>query len=801
MLRYFYFFILLCSLGLSSHAQEKLSSLEGKIVQKNGDAIPGVTVILEGTGTGVVTEIDGTYQIPGIKPGTYHIVISAVGYEKISRVVDLEPGLLTQLNVTLKIQTQELEELVIYGKSEATKMREKAYAIQVVEAKGFKNVSTDVNQILNKVSGVNIRQDGGLGSDFSLSLNGLSGNQVRTFINGIPMDYFGSSLTLNNFPANIISSLEIYKGVVPIHLSSDALGGAINIITDKRPISYIDASYSHGSFNSHRAAINGQFYDKNSGATFRLKSFYNYSDNDYQIDVNLLNPETGKLSTETTEVRRFHDSYESKMIWVEGGLTNKSYADELMVGIMYSDNVNDLQQPPQAIGTTAIPLGEVQQEEDKWITNLSYQKRGLINDKMNISSFLVLVNSQFHLTDTSSHRYDWMGNRSENVHTTTGEVERKTVFQLERSNVLGNINTEYAILPNHNISANLSFNSMTLEGNDQLHAQKNTQFSEPSTVNKKVLGLAYTSQLFESRLHTTVFGKWYQFSLNTTETNYSGTLETDFTNDIQELGYGLASTYFIKSGLQLKASFESAYRFPETEELFGNGLSIQPNIFLEPEKSKNYNLGLRYKLRLAGDNAVETDINFFVRDSKDFMRSETVGIRSTFENQASVLAEGVDMNILYTLKSKLRLSLNGTYQNLQNNGKWVKGREGSQPDPFYKDRIPNQPYLFGNFAASYNFSDLISVGDNFSVSAIQNYVHEFFFNWPSLASASSKATIPTQLTSDLEFIYTRNNGKYNLSFTVSNVFDEKVFDNLNQQKPGRSFAIKARFFITHQSIQ
>ncbi|TRX60730.1 TonB-dependent receptor [Fulvivirga sp. M361] len=796
MSRYCLFFISFWLLGSFSYSQKKLASLSGKVVQNDGNPVPGVTLLLEGTSIGAVADIEGTYEIVGIAPGTYTIAISGIGYKKTFRRVDLPSSLQVKLNIVLEVQAKELDELVVYGKSEATEMREKAYAIQVVEAKEFKNISTDVNQILNKVSGVNIRQDGGLGSAFSLSLNGLTGNQVKTFIDGIPMDYFGSSLTLNNFPANIISGIEIYKGVVPIHLSSDALGGAINIITDKRPMSYIDASYSHGSFNTHRGAINGQLYNKKSGATFRLKSFYNYSDNDYKIDVNLLDVETGKLSDETTEVRRFHDSYESRMVWMEGGITHKRFADELMVGIMYSDNFNDLQQPPQALGTTAIPLGEVIQEEAKWITNLSYQKKGLIGGKMNVSSFLVYVNSQFNLKDTSSHRYDWMGNREENVHTTTGEVERKTLFQLDRSNLLGNINTEYEILPNHNVSANLSFNSMTLEGTDELHAQKNTQFSKPSTVNKSVAGLAYTTKLLSSKLHTTVFGKWYQFGLNTTETDYSGTEEIDFTSNASELGYGFASTYFVRPGFQLKASFESAYRFPETEELFGNGISILPNIFLEPEKSKNYNLGLRYNFKPTKNNNLQTDINLFLRDSEDFMRTETVGVRSTFENQASVLATGVDMNIQYMLKNNLRFSLNGTYQDLRNNGKWVKGREGSQPDPFYEDRIPNQPYLFGNLAASYNFSEVFSADDNFSISAIQNYVHEFFFNWPSLANSSTKAVIPTQFTSDLELVYTKNNGKYNLSFTAANILNERVFDNLNQQKPGRSFAIKARIFLT-----
>lgn len=45
------------------------------------------------------------------------------------------------------------------------------------------------------------------------------------------MNYFGSSLSLNNFFANLIDQIEVYKGDVPIHLSSDALRGAIKAVT------------------------------------------------------------------------------------------------------------------------------------------------------------------------------------------------------------------------------------------------------------------------------------------------------------------------------------------------------------------------------------------------------------------------------------------------------------------------------------------------------------------------------------------------------------------------------------------
>jgi len=70
-------------------------------------------------------------------------------------------------------------------------------------------------------------------------LNGFSGNQVRFFLDGVPMDNFGSSFQINNIPINFAERVEVYKGVVPIWLGSDALGGAVNIITGNKYRNYI----------------------------------------------------------------------------------------------------------------------------------------------------------------------------------------------------------------------------------------------------------------------------------------------------------------------------------------------------------------------------------------------------------------------------------------------------------------------------------------------------------------------------------------------------------------------------------
>ena len=94
----------------------------------------------------------------------------------------------------------------------------------------------------------------------------------------------GGSFGLNNIPVNFAERIEVYRGVVPVGFGTDAIGGIINIVTPKRRRQwFVDASYSYGSFNTHKSYVNvGQALQN--GFKYEINAFQNYSDNDYWID-------------------------------------------------------------------------------------------------------------------------------------------------------------------------------------------------------------------------------------------------------------------------------------------------------------------------------------------------------------------------------------------------------------------------------------------------------------------------------------------------------------------------------------
>lgn len=152
-------------------------------------------------------------------------------------------------------------------KSQARKLQEQAYTVSVVDLKDMYVQATPLNKILNNVSSVRLREDGGVGSNYTFAMNGFTGNQVKFFLDGIPMDNFGSSFNLANLSANMADHIEVFKGVLPVHLGADALGGAVNIVS-RRNANYLDANYSIGSFNTHKASVNGAYTDMKTASRF-----------------------------------------------------------------------------------------------------------------------------------------------------------------------------------------------------------------------------------------------------------------------------------------------------------------------------------------------------------------------------------------------------------------------------------------------------------------------------------------------------------------------------------------------------
>src|SRR5690606_16063784 len=127
---------------------------------------------------------------------------------------------------------------------------------QVIQTLATKEQPATLTELMNRSAGIRIRQAGALGSRSNISLNGFQNRSVRYFKDGMPLDYLGFGFNISLIPVNMLDHVEVYKGVLPLHLGADALGGAVNLVTREAHRNFADISYEFGSFNTHRISLN-----------------------------------------------------------------------------------------------------------------------------------------------------------------------------------------------------------------------------------------------------------------------------------------------------------------------------------------------------------------------------------------------------------------------------------------------------------------------------------------------------------------------------------------------------------------
>ena len=326
------FLLVLLFSSLAVHSQGGRAMISGKILSTEKEIVDFATVYLKGTSYGGTTNREGIYHIKA-PAGNYTLVVSAVGYKTVEKQVKLVAEDRVRQNLTITPETQQLDEVTIVSTG-VTRLKRSAFNAVAVDTKELQNTTKNLSDALTKAPGMKLRESGGVGSDMQLMLDGFSGKHVKVFIDGVPQEGVGSSFGLNNIPVNFADRIEIYKGVVPVGFGTDAIGGVINIVTNKkRRRWFLDASYSYGSFNTHKSYVNfGQTF-KN-GFTYEINAFQNYSDNDYHVDAPVEDFETGRIDKDKkVRVKRFNDTYHNEAVIGKLGVVDKSWADRLMFGL------------------------------------------------------------------------------------------------------------------------------------------------------------------------------------------------------------------------------------------------------------------------------------------------------------------------------------------------------------------------------------------------------------------------------------------------------------------------------------
>ena len=781
----FVFFLLFAVLGFSEGLAQQLVTLSGKITSADGLPVAQATLAVEGTSYGTYSDDNGNYSL-GLPQGTYTVVASFIGYESQKKSVSLT-GKKT-VDFVLREESVALNDVEVYGKSKSQQLREGTFAVSALDVKPVVNSLSNLNELVNRASGIKVRQEGGVGSDYDLSINGMSGNSVRYFIDGVPLETKGSEVSLANLPVNIIDHIEMYKGVVPAYLGADALGGAINIVTKKEKKNYLDMSYGIGSFHTHKADLNAQFVFPKSGIIVRPTVGVNYSKNDYMMKGVEVWDESLRKYVPSNR-KRFHDDYFSLLAQVEVGVTGKPWADDFFVTASYSKVDKELQ--TGSVQTKVYGMAE--RNGSAYNVSARYRKKDFLLKGLQMHSFLSHTWDYSLTVDTAYRVYDWNGDYIESSRNEITGRER-SLRHYKRPTTMFRSNWDYRIGPQHALNVNYLLNRT---GNDR-YDEVDSSF-EPSNdvVCKHIIGLSYQQQLLQDRMENTFFVKDYINHLNIRQTDLywqtgSDKMKGESTGNYW--GYGVGSRMKFVEPLALKASYEHSVRLPLARELLGNGSTIYANTALNPEKSDNVNLGVFGTWHPGRGHTVYYEVNGFMRFVDDYIQAvvaEKEGMMQ-YQNVPAVHIKGLEGEVRYSWKRNLQCMANVSWQDARDQRQY---KEDGKLSATYLNRVPNRPWLFGAAEVNYTFHDVCRKNSSLRLEASYQWVHWYYLTWEAYGSKESKAQIPAQHVVNAGVTYSLENGKYNVSVNCDNLFDRLVYDHYKLQKPGRSFFLKFRVFL------
>ncbi len=755
--------------------------LNGYVFDNKGQPLEHAVINEKYTSNATYTDTKGYYELE-LKAGKKTIICSQVGFLQKEITKDIADKQTINLDFHLEQDPSTLlDGATVVAKSNIHILKETGFNVVAMDMAPFKNSSVSMTQVLDMTPGVKIREEGGVGSKTDVTINGLSGKHVRFFIDGMPMDAMSSAFQLNNLPINLAERIEVYKGVVPVNFGSDALGGAVNIVTKKTAGKYLDASYSYGSFNTHHTFVNTGITNKK-GFTAQISAYQNYSDNDYYIDAKIKDFDTNLYSKTTQRVRRFHDVYHNETLIAKVGLVQKTYADQLLFGFTIGHVYDEIQNPAYI----NIAFGDKYQTSDIYMPSFLYSKDDLFIKDLNVSLAANYNLGGGHNYDISDKEYNWLG---EWVYSNSlGEIDYSD-YEYKNHNGTVNANINYLLNKDNRITINNVTNLYSREGDNKV-VDDDYMNQKPRVNNRNILGASFNSSI-NSKLNASIFGKMYSYHASA----YLDTTNTDgidnfniLSREDSKFGYGATATYFILKNLQVKANFESTCRLPTSSELFGEVFGFyEANFDLEPEISKNFNFGFNYNLSINNLHFFNADVNFFYRRTSNYIKkdidySQGEGV---FENVDLIKTPGIDAEFRYSYNNRFNCGVNVSY---------LDSKYYGEEETYYKVRLPNEPYLYGNADASYSFEDLLINESKLNLSYNLNYIHEFSYDWESY-KASNADYIPTQWNHNFSVVYSWHKGRYNISFDCKNIFDAKLYDNYSLQKPGRSFSAKFRYFI------
>ncbi|WP_075602291.1 SusC/RagA family TonB-linked outer membrane protein [Saccharicrinis aurantiacus] len=250
--------ILLFMLGQIALAQDPVN-IAGDVYDDTGAPLPGASVVIKGTTTGVSTDFDGHFELPGVL-ATDVIVISFIGLLP----QEITVGSQTNFNITLKSDASDLEEVVVigYGTSKSKDLTSPIATVSAEEITSM-NTSSAMGAVQGKLPGVTIVSSGVPGDGPAVSIRGVGSFEDTSplyVVDGMFLD------DINFLNPNDIETMSILKDASAAAIYGVRAANGVVLITtksgskDRKPTVTYDGYYGVQNVSQRLEMANSQQY-------------------------------------------------------------------------------------------------------------------------------------------------------------------------------------------------------------------------------------------------------------------------------------------------------------------------------------------------------------------------------------------------------------------------------------------------------------------------------------------------------------------------------------------------------------
>lgn len=656
------FFIFLFVFSIQSFSQ-KNGSIQGKVIDsKTNEPIPLVTVYLarpdlketddkidENSMKGTVTDFDGFYRIE-IKPGTYTLRISAVGYNSYESKIKIEEDKILFNDISLTETALELNEFVYSESKNSTKLEESTVSISLIKSTLIQNRNaTSGDLAIEQIPGITVVESEPQIRGASGFTAGL-GSKVLIMIDDVPMLRGDAGRPEWNFlPLENMDQIEVIKGAGSVLYGSGASNGVINIRTafPKEKPEFMFTVFTgiyHNPNDSYKIPKRG-FNPMKSGANFYHSRIFKVKDKldiDFVIGGQFLwddgfrggEPLYGGAQLgyfDTTRTNRGEYDYSGRVNF------NTRFRIKKVQGLAFGLNGNFFY--------TENAQSYFWQDAD---TNIYRMAPGSLT---NFKNFMYYLDPYLTYYNKKGDRYTlrtrlfqhWsnadvpQSSRSAQFY---GEFQyNKNFTSLNRWKWLTkDLVITTGLMGTYNYSAGEVFNKAPTPDSTSTAAN----FAVYAQLEKK----------FFSRLSIVVGGRWEYFMVNDKNAN--------------KPVFRTAINFRITEGTFLRASWGQGFRFPTIGERYINtssgGYGFYSNDTLKPESSWSAEVGIKQLFRIGKNVIGYADVAGFWQEYENFAEFAFAvwpgeGIGFKFFNTGDARIRGFDGSFFIQAKIKKQLTI------------------------------------------------------------------------------------------------------------------------------------------------